>query len=81
MPRSVGLDIHARGVRAVEGICPGQIIPEERGAGGFGYDPIFLLDGLNKTMAELGMEEKNRLSHRGQAVREAIPILIELLGI
>lgn len=69
-----------RSVQLVEGICPGQIIPEERGSGGFGYDPIFLLDGLDKTMAELDMEEKNRLSHRGQAVRGAIPILIELSG-
>jgi XTP/dITP diphosphohydrolase len=67
-------------VQLVERICPGQIIPEERGSGGFGYDPIFLLDGLDKTMAELDMDEKNRLSHRGQAVRGAIPILIELSG-
>lgn len=70
-----------RDVRLVEGICPGEIIPAERGTGGFGYDPIFILEDLNKTMAELEMDEKNRLSHRGQAVRKAIPILIELLGI
>lgn len=70
-----------RSVQLVEGICPGQIISKERGTGGFGYDPIFLLDGLDKTMAELDMEEKNRLSHRGQAVRGATPILIELLKI
>ena len=68
-----------RSVQLVEGICPGQIIPEERGTGGFGYDPIFLLEGLDKTMAELEMNEKNRLSHRGRAVRGAIPILRELL--
>jgi XTP/dITP diphosphohydrolase len=67
-----------RGVKLAEGICPGEIIPEERGKGGFGYDPIFLLSSLNKTMAELEMDEKNRLSHRGQAIRNAIPILIEL---
>ena len=47
--------------------------------GGFGYDPIFLITDLNKTMAELSMDEKNRLSHRGQAVQKAIPILFELL--
>ncbi|MGD8406215.1 MAG: RdgB/HAM1 family non-canonical purine NTP pyrophosphatase [Anaerolineales bacterium] len=69
-----------RSVQLAEGICPGQIIPVERGSGGFGYDPIFLLDGLDKTMAELDMEEKNRLSHRGRAVRGAIPILIGLSG-
>lgn len=78
---TVAIASPGRGVQLVEGICPGQIIPEERGTGGFGYDPIFLLDELDKTMAELEMEEKNRLSHRGQAVRGAIPILIELFGI
>jgi len=67
-----------RGVQVVEGVCPGEIIPEERGQGGFGYDPIFRVEGLEKTMAELGMDEKNRLSHRGRAVRKAIPILNEL---
>lgn len=67
------------GVQLVEGICPGQIVPEERGTGGFGYDPIFLVEGSDKTMAELDMEEKNRLSHRGRALQNAIPFLIELL--
>ncbi len=54
-----------------EGICEGEIIPEERGTGGFGYDPIFLLTDLGKTMAELSMDEKNRLSHRARAVMKA----------
>ena len=58
-----------------EGFCEGEIIPEERGTGGFGYDPIFLLLELGKTMAELSMEEKNRLSHRARAVMNAKPIL------
>jgi XTP/dITP diphosphohydrolase len=70
-----------KGVKLAEGTCPGQIIPEERGTGGFGYDPIFLLESLGKTMAELEMNEKNRLSHRGRALQNAIPILEELLGI
>jgi XTP/dITP diphosphohydrolase len=61
-----------------EGFCEGEIIPEERGTGGFGYDPIFLLLELGKTMAELSMEEKNRLSHRARAVMNARGIL-ELL--
>jgi XTP/dITP diphosphohydrolase len=68
-----------RGVVTVEGLCPGEIVPEQRGSGGFGYDPIFQLEGLDKTMAELEMDEKNRLSHRGRAVRKAIPLLSELL--
>jgi XTP/dITP diphosphohydrolase len=75
---TVAIASPGRGVWNVEGICPGEIIPEERGEGGFGYDPIFRLEGSDKTMAELEMDEKNRLSHRGQALRNAIPILIEL---
>lgn len=61
-----------------EGFCEGEIIPEERGTGGFGYDPIFLLTELGKTMAELSMEEKNRLSHRAKAVINAKPILDQI---
>jgi len=67
-------------VQLAEGICPGEIIPEERGTGGFGYDPIFLLTERGRTMAELNMEEKNRLSHRARAVLAAKPILRKLFG-
>ncbi|MEW6240318.1 MAG: non-canonical purine NTP pyrophosphatase, partial [Chloroflexota bacterium] len=67
-------------VELAEGICPGEIVPEERGTGGFGYDPIFLLQEMGLTMAELSMDEKNRLSHRARAVQAARPILIRLLG-
>jgi XTP/dITP diphosphohydrolase len=66
-------------VQFAEGICPGEIIPEERGESGFGYDPIFLIPELGKTMAELDMEEKNKLSHRGRAVRAAHIILRQML--
>ncbi len=62
-------------IQLAEGFCEGEIIPEERGTGGFGYDPIFLLPELGKTMAELSMEEKNRLSHRARAVMNAKGIL------
>src|SRR5512138_950848 len=58
-----------------EGLCEGEIIPEERGTGGFGYDPVFLLPEMGKTMAELAMDEKNRLSHRARAVINAKGIL------
>ena len=61
-----------------DGFCEGEIIPEERGTGGFGYDPIFLLSELRKTMAELSVVEKNRLSHRARAVKNAIQILSQL---
>ena len=61
-----------------EGFCEGVIISEERGTGGFGYDPIFLLSDLGKTMAELSMEEKNRLSHRARAMMNAKRVLRSL---
>ncbi len=59
-----------------QGNCPGEIIPVERGTNGFGYDPIFLLPEVDLTMAELSMDEKNRLSHRARAIKAALPILI-----
>ena len=62
-----------------EGECRGEIIPQERGDGGFGYDPIFLIPDLGLTMAELSMEQKNRISHRARAVRSALPAIIKLL--
>ena len=63
-----------------EGICPGEIIPDERGENGFGYDPIFLLAELGKTMAELSTAEKNQLSHRAQAIKAALPGLVRMVG-
>jgi XTP/dITP diphosphohydrolase len=65
-------------VQFSEGNCYGEVIPEERGTGGFGYDPIFLLPELGRTTAELDMQEKNRLSHRALAVMNAMPILKSL---
>jgi XTP/dITP diphosphohydrolase len=67
-------------VQVAEGICPGEIIPDERGENGFGYDPVFLLPELGRTMAELSMVEKNRLSHRARAVKAAQPVLLEMLS-
>jgi XTP/dITP diphosphohydrolase len=62
-----------------EGSCPGEIIPEERGENGFGYDPIFYLPELGRTMAQLEIDEKNRLSHRARAIMAAKPLIEELL--
>ena len=62
-----------------EGKCYGEIIPEQRGENGFGYDPIFFIPALNRTMAELSMDEKNRLSHRALAIQNARPVLSELI--
>ena len=58
-----------------EGKCEGLIIPEDRGSNGFGYDPIFYIPEMERTMAELTDDEKNAVSHRGNAARAAIPIL------
>jgi len=55
-----------------EGEILGTIIEELRGAGGFGYDPVFIPDGYSYTFAELGNEEKNKISHRAKAVRQLI---------
>jgi XTP/dITP diphosphohydrolase len=52
------------------GTCSGTIADAPRGAGGFGYDPLFIPDGRIDTMAELTAEEKNAISHRGRAVRQ-----------
>lgn len=77
---TIAIAIPEKDVCVVEGNCHGRIILTERGAGGFGYDPIFLFPELNKTMAELEMEEKNRISHRAKAVTNAIPILKNIFG-
>jgi XTP/dITP diphosphohydrolase len=61
------------------GTCPGEIISEERGSNGFGYDPVFLLPELGLTMAELPTAQKNQLSHRARAVLAALPALKELM--
>ena len=62
------------------GTCPGDIIPEDRGHGGFGYDKIFRLEENGLTMAELTTEQKNLLSHRANAVHKLVPILETLFA-
>lgn len=66
-------------VQTVEGTCEGRIDYEERGAGGFGYDPLFIPEGYTRTFAELSREEKNRISHRGQALLKARILLEKIL--
>jgi XTP/dITP diphosphohydrolase len=53
---------------AVRGTCEGRIARDPRGTSGFGYDPVFLPEGYERTMAQLSMDEKNRISHRGRAL-------------
>jgi XTP/dITP diphosphohydrolase len=65
----------SRVLRVFEGVCQGVIAFEPRGSQGFGYDPIFYLPELGKTMAELSIEEKNGVSHRGKAARKALRFL------
>lgn len=60
-----------------EGRWQGEVIDQPRGAGGFGYDPYFLLPDRGRTAAELSAEEKNRVSHRGQALRRLLSSLQE----
>ncbi|MCD8024510.1 MAG: RdgB/HAM1 family non-canonical purine NTP pyrophosphatase [Candidatus Gastranaerophilales bacterium] len=59
-------------IHETKGYIEGEITLERSGNNGFGYDPIFLVKGLNKTMAELSEEEKNTLSHRGQALNNML---------
>ncbi|OAS17543.1 XTP/dITP diphosphatase [Paenibacillus oryzisoli] len=63
------IDPVANEVIEAEDVCQGFIIHEKRGEGGFGYDPLFYIPSLGRTMAELTMEEKNEMSHRAKALR------------
>ena len=58
-----------------EGMVEGRILRQRRGKGGFGYDPLFFVTEFARTMAELNLAQKNKLSHRSQAVHKVIPIL------
>ena len=60
-----------------EGICIGKISKFRKGAGGFGYDPIFVPDGYDMSFAEMGSEQKNSISHRGLAMKKAVAFLQE----
>jgi XTP/dITP diphosphohydrolase len=64
------------GIEAMtEGSCKGRIGMREKGKKGFGYDPLFILPKYGKTMAELSLKEKNRISHRGEALRKLRKII------
>lgn len=64
--------------RTFTGAIEGLLLQEERGNGGFGYDPLFLVPEYGQTTAELPQAIKNRISHRGQALKKVIPLLQEL---
>ena len=61
-----------------EGVCKGKIIKEKRGIKGFGYDPIFIPDDYTKTFAEMNIDEKGTISHRGKAIQKLIQFLNNL---
>lgn len=77
---TVALALPSGELHLAEGVCRGEISPVESGEGGFGYDPIFIVEGMERTMAELSMEEKNRLSHRARAVEKIRDVLISLVS-
>ena len=62
-------------VHYFEGIVNGEIITERKGIKGFGYDPVFLPDGYDKTFAEMPLDEKNKISHRARAVAKLVDFL------
>lgn len=62
-------------IHQFEGIVNGAILKSRRGEKGFGYDPLFLPEGMNKSMAELTSSEKNAISHRGDAIRKLVAFL------
>jgi len=70
----ISLNINGQEIQ-FEGIVEGEIIKNKRGGSGFGYDPIFRPKGYKKTFAEMELEEKNKISHRGRAVKELIQYL------
>nr|WP_215831559.1 XTP/dITP diphosphatase [Pelorhabdus rhamnosifermentans] len=71
-------DLHGF-VLTTEGVCEGEILQQPRGEHGFGYDPLFFMPKLNKTLAEVTVEEKNQISHRGQALGKLVDKLQEYL--
>lgn len=66
-------------IETVTGTFKGRVITEPRGTGGFGYDALFLIPERGLTLAELTLEEKNRISHRARATAQAVPVLRRLL--
>lgn len=76
----VALALPGGEVRTVEGATRGVILEAERGEGGFGYDPLFLPDGHDRAYAEMSADEKNAISHRGKAVRNARELVLGLVA-
>ncbi|HEY3025370.1 MAG TPA: RdgB/HAM1 family non-canonical purine NTP pyrophosphatase [Pyrinomonadaceae bacterium] len=71
-------DADGRLIYSATGICDGRLSFHPRGSGGFGYDPVFVPDGYNLTLAELGLEVKNQISHRARALAATRDFLLAL---
>jgi XTP/dITP diphosphohydrolase len=72
--------VEPSGIKAFEGEVRGEIIAEQRGEMGFGYDPVFLPEGYSKTFAEMTLEEKNKISHRAMAITKLVEYLKNTYG-
>ena len=75
--KTVAVYVHKETELSAEGVVEGLITEKEEGFGGFGYDPVFSVLYMKKTYAQLADEEKNRVSHRGKAIRSLIEKLRE----
>jgi XTP/dITP diphosphohydrolase len=72
---ALAISIPGQTTKTVLGTCEGYITTEQKGEGGFGYDPIFAIENSDKTMAELTKEEKNQISHRADALRKITELM------
>jgi len=71
--------LHLNGkLHTFTGICKGEITKKKHGEGGFGYDPVFKAEGYKKTFAEISLDEKNKIGHRGKAVTQLLSFLNHL---
>ena len=77
----IAIAINGEVIETFEGEVKGTIIKEERGEGGFGYDPIFVPDGYDQTFAEMPQELKNKISHRAEAFRKAMEFIEEQMSV
>jgi len=77
---AISLAYEGRIIKTVVGRCRGSIGYEPRGKNGFGYDPLFIPSGFSKTFAQLGEHAKNKISHRGKALRKAKGVILKYLS-
>jgi len=75
----IAIVLEDKSIKTLTGICKGSIALEPKGDKGFGYDPLFIVDGYDKTFAELGEDIKNKISHRARALEELRKELEDLL--